>query len=273
MTEETKSVTGVEDLLKDPFSQGAVEGLPSVQQEELTVMKETNVAPRVFDKLDETEKKQAEQLASQIDISNPEAVLLYGSGAETKLSQFSSLMLSKVHKDDLGEIGDSLSDLMFNLQQSNPSELSSGEGNLFSKIFRKVKKSIFEITAKYQSIGAQIDKAAVKLDQDKNTLLENNKTLQTLYNQNLEFFMALNVFIAGAELKKEELAEKIIPASIQKAKESGEQMDAQIVQDQQQFLDRLDKRIYDLKLSRQISIQQAPQIRLIQNGNQTLAER
>ncbi|WP_078808009.1 toxic anion resistance protein [Pilibacter termitis] len=258
-------------LLQDSF--GMPESLTSTQQSEIQTMGEQVVAPRVIDKLTAENRQAAEQLAKQIDVTNSQAVLSYGSNAQVKLSEFSQSMLTRVQKNDVGEIGDTLSDLMYKLSEANPEELRAGESNVFKRMFGKVKQTIFEITAKYQSIGAQIDKIAVKLEKEKNGLVEDNKMLDGLYKQNLDYFNALNVYIAAAELKMEELSTQIVPQAIEKARATGEQMDAQIVQDYQQFLDRLDKRTHDLKLARQITIQQAPQIRLIQNTNQALAEK
>src|SRR5690606_23468581 len=112
-----------------------------------------------------------------------------------------------------------------------------------------------------------------KLEHAKNSLMSDNKLLEQLYQKNKEYFEALNVYIAAGELKLEELETKIIPEMKRKAQESGDQMKIQEVNDLMQFADRLEKRIHDLKLSRQITIQSAPQIRLIQNTNQQLIEK
>ena len=104
-------------------------------------------------------------------------------------------------------------------------------------------------------------------------MLHDNAALEELYKRNKSFFDELNVYIGAGEMKIEELQQKLIPEAMQKAQESGDQMDVQVVNDLHQFLDRLEKRNHDLKLTRQMTIQQAPQIRLIQNTNQTLAEK
>src|SRR5699024_1029322 len=197
----------------------------------------------------------------------------YGATAQSKLSDFSESMLTHVQAADIGPIGDSLTDLMYRLQEANPDDLRVGEGNVFKRMFGKVKQSVFEITAKYQKIGAEIDKVAVKLDKEKNGLMKDNQMLEQLYHKNKDYFDALNIYIAAGELKMEELQQTIIPEANKKAQQTGDQMDVQIVNDYAQFLDRLDKRTHDLRLARQITIQQAPQIRLIQNTNQALAEK
>ena len=114
---------------------------------------------------------------------------------------------------------------------------------------------------------------AIRLEREKNELLNDNLMLEQLYQKNKDYFEALNIYIAAGELKMQELQEEIIPAAIEKAKASGDQMDVQTVNDLNQFLDRLDKRTHDLRLTRQMTVQQAPQIRMIQNTNQALAEK
>lgn len=262
----------LDDLLNNPFST-PVDSLTTTQQNEISALQDQQVAARLIDKLPEDRQKQAQELAEKIDVQDAQAIITYGSNAQNKLSEFSQSMLNHVQSQDIGPVGDSLTDLMYRLSEANPDELRAGEGNIFKKMFGKVKQSIFEITAKYQKIGAQIDKIAVKLDREKEGLLKDNLMLEQLYNKNKDYFDALNIYIAAGELKIEELNTTIIPKAMKKAEETGDQMDVQIANDYTQFLDRLDKRTHDLRLARQITIQQAPQIRLIQNTNQALAEK
>lgn len=268
---ETKSVDStLDDLLSNPFGTDA---LTPVQQQEISHLQSQEQADRLVDKLPKERQAQARELAKKIDVNDSQAVISYGSTAQTKLSEFSQSMLNTVSSQDIGPIGDSLNQLMYRLNEANPDELRVGEGNIFQKMFGKVKQSIYEITTKYQKIGAQIDKIATKLNVEKDGLLRDNQMLETLYNKNKDYFDALNIYIAAAELKIEEMKLTTIPAATEKAQASGDQMDVQVVNDYTQFLDRLDKRTHDLKLARQITIQQAPQIRLIQNTNQALAEK
>ena len=268
---ETKSVDStLDDLLSNPFGTDA---LTPVQQQEISHLQSQEQADRLVDKLPEERQAQARELAKKIDVNDSQAVISYGSTAQTKLSEFSQSMLNTVSSQDIGPLGDSLNQLMYRLNEANPDELRVGEGNIFQKMFGKVKQSIYEITTKYQKIGAQIDKIATKLNVEKDGLLRDNQMLETLYNKNKDYFDALNIYIAAAELKIEEMKLTTIPAATEKAQASGDQMDVQVVNDYTQFLDRLDKRTHDLKLARQITIQQAPQIRLIQNTNQALAEK
>ena len=276
MDNKPKEVTPVndtlDDLLNNPFST-PTDKLTQTQQSEINALQEQQTAARLIDKLPAERQEQAKELAAKIDVSDAQSVISYGSAAQTKLSEFSQSMLNHVQAQDIGPVGDSLTELMYRLQEANPDELRAGEGNIFQRMFGKVKQSIYEVTAKYQKIGAQIDKISVKLEKEKDGLLKDNLMLEQLYQKNKDYFDALNIYIAAGELKMEELQTTIIPKAMKKAEETGDQMDIQIANDYTQFLDRLDKRTHDLRLARQITIQQAPQIRLIQNTNQALAEK
>lgn len=218
-------------------------------------------------------QEQARQLAKQIDERDSQTVITYGAQAQQKLTEFSQSMLDHVQNKDTNGIGDSLTSLMYKLNEANPAELRADDNNLFRKLFGKVKQSIYETTAKYQKIGAQVDAIATKLDSEKNSLIQDNETLEVLYQKNKDYFDALSLYIAAGELKLAELNDVTIPTALQEAQTSGNQMKMQEVTDLQQFAERLDKRTHDLKLTRQMTIQQAPQIRLIQNTNQALAEK
>lgn len=271
LKEVTPVSNTLDDLLTNPFE--APDASKLSMQDDKKLQTNTSQATKVIDKLPEDRQKQARELAAQIDTSDSQAVLSYGVAAQQKLGEFSHTMLNHVQAQDIGPMGDSLTELMYRLNEASPSELEAQDKNIFKRMFGKVKQSVYEITAKYQQIGAQIDKIAVKLDKEKNGLLQDNLMLEQLYHKNKDYFDALNIYIAAGEVKIEELEMITIPEAIKTAEASGDQMDAQIVSDLNQFVDRLEKRTHDLKLARQITIQQAPQIRLIQNTNQALAEK
>lgn len=276
-TEPIKQATPVtstlDDLLSNPFIDPNSATLTTDKKNEISQPSNLKEAPKLLDRLPEDRQRQARELASQIDVTDSQAVLSYGAAAQQKLGEFSHSMLNHVQNQDIGPLGDSLNELMYRLNEASPSELQAQESNVFKRMFGKVKESIYEITAKYQKIGAQIDKIAVKLDKEKNGLLSDNVMLEQLYHKNKDYFDALNIYIAAGEVKMDELQRELIPAAMKHAEQTGDQMDVQTVNDLNQFLDRLDKRTYDLNLARQITIQQAPQIRLIQNTNQALAEK
>ncbi|MDN4524966.1 toxic anion resistance protein [Fictibacillus fluitans] len=255
----------MDDLLADPF--GEAPKVPEVQQEEPAVQR------KLIDVLPEENKAKAYQLAQQIDPKNHQAMITYGSPAQSKLLSFSNTMLDQVKKQDVGQVGDIINDLMKKLSTVNPEELQSNKPSLLGRVFGKISGSVQEVLSKYQKTGAQIDRISVKLDSSKNVLLADIAMLDKLYDHNKEYFQALNVYIAAGELKLEEINTKVIPSLRKEAEATNDQMKYQEVNDMVQFADRLDKRLHDLKLSREITIQSAPQIRLIQNTNQALVEK
>lgn len=228
---------------------------------------------KLIDRLSEVEQQKAKQLATQIPAGNYEAILTYGANAQTELSRFSHQMLDHVQKKDIGPVGDILGDLMNKLSDINPEELSTQKKSGIKKLFNRVNRSVQEMMTKYQKLSTQVDRIGIQLEHSKRGLVEDVQMLDKLYEQNKTYFQALNVYIAAAELKKEEILNVTIPALRRKAEESNDQMAYQEVNDMAQFVDRLEKRMYDLQLSRQITIQSAPQIRMIQQTNQTLAEK
>ncbi|MCY7772363.1 toxic anion resistance protein [Bacillus haynesii] len=256
----------IDDLLSDPFGQG--EASVSGMEEE-----HRGQQVNLVDTLSEEKRRQAFQLAEQIDPKNHNSITLYGTQAQSKLLNFSHEMLEHVQKKDIGEIGQVLSDLMKKLEQVSPDELKTEKRNFFSRFFGRVSHSVQEVLSRYQKTGAQIDRISVKLDHSKSALIDDNKMLERLYEKNKEYYEALNVYIAAGQLKLEELNHKTIPELKEKSKTEHHHMAVQEVNDMIQFADRLEKRVYDLTLSRQITLQSAPQIRLIQHTNQVLAEK
>lgn len=260
---DDKQTNLTDDLLADPFSTA------TDATAEPNIPEATTAKP----KLNPEQEAKARDLASKIDVTKGETVLNYGADAQKQLGVFSQNMLTKVQSQDTGAVGDALTSLMTRLNEANPDELKAENNNIFRKIFGRVKRSIYEITAKYQKIGAQIDTIANRLETSQQGLLNDNKLLDELYDQNKAYFDALNIYIEAANLKIAELNEKTIPEAAKAAEAANDQMAIQQVNDLKQFASRLEKRAYDLQLARQITIQQAPQIRLIQNTNQALAEK
>jgi len=264
---------GIDDLLANPFGTVNNESPSLVNTEQTSQVKQTDKPEKLVDKLPAESRERAIQLAEQIDPKNSQSITQYGIEAQSKLLNFSHKMLDHVKNQDVGEIGSILTDLMKKLEQVNPDELKPEKRGLISRVFGKISGSVNEVLSKYQKTGAQIDRVSVKLDRSKDVLLSDNHMLQQLFEQNRDYYEALNIYIAAGEVKIEELETKTIPELKRKAELSQSQMDYQEVNDMLQFVDRLEKRTHDLKLSRQITIQSAPQIRLIQNTNQALVEK
>ncbi|KAA6443734.1 toxic anion resistance protein [Bacillus swezeyi] len=256
--QKTEAGFEFDDLLSDPFGQASEKG------EEQT---------KLIDVLTEENRRHAFQLAERIDPKNHQSMTLYGIQAQSKLLDFSHAMLEHVQKKDISEIGEVLSDLMKKFEEVSPDELQAEKKNVFSRFF-KVSHSVQEVLSRYQKTGAQIDRISVKLEHSKDALINDNKMFDQLYEKNKEYFEALNVYIAAAQLKVDELHTKTIPQLKVKIKTAVHNpMAVQDVNDLIQFADQLEKRVYDLNLSRQMTMQSAPQIRLIQNTNQVLIEK
>lgn len=264
----TSSSNMLDDLLGNPFADPI-----SAQDQPILATQQTNKPIKLIDVIPPENREKAFQLAQQIDPKNHQAIITYGTQAQSKLMTFSNSMIEHVKKEDIGEVGEILSDLMKKFNEVNPDELKPEKRSMFSKMFGKISNSLQEVLSKYQKTGAQIDRISVKLEHSKNTLMSDVVFLEKLYEHNKEYFHALNVYIAAGELKLDELNQSTIPKLKQKAEQTQDQMAFQEVNDMMQFADRLDKRIYDLKLSREITVQSAPQIRLIQNTNQALIEK
>lgn len=259
----------MDELLANPFDEKKEE-----QENPIVISQEEEKKPvRLVDVLPEENKEKALELAKQIDPTNHQAMISYGTPAQNKLLSFSNTMLEHVQKNDVGEVGKIISDLMRRLDDMKPEELNPEKRSVISRIFGKVTNSVQEVLSKYQKTGAQIDRISVKLDRSKNVLLSDIAILEKLYDNNKDYFDALNVYIAAGELKLEEMHQKVIPEIKKQAETTNDQMKVQEVNDMVQFADRLEKRVHDLKLSREITIQSAPQIRLIQNTNQALVEK
>jgi len=261
----------LDDLLADPF--GKIYNPPAEQSTKSEDSNSDNQSKETYESLPDESKKQAEQLADKIDETDIDSVLNYGAAAQQKIGDFSHNVLSHVQTQDTGRIGETLNDLMYQLKESNPDDLRADDSNIFKRIFNKINRSIYETTAKYQKIGAQVDKIAGKLDKEKDSLLDDNQMLDELYDKNLDYYRALNIYIGAGEVRLDTLVNETIPEASKEAEQATDQMSVQHVNDLNQFQNRLEKRVHDLKIARQLTIQQAPQIRLIQNTNQALAEK
>lgn len=221
----------------------------------------------------EEDKQKIETISQQIKPLDHEGLLQFGTNLQQSMSQFSHQMLDEVQSKDMGPVGDSLNQLMGKLKSVNPNDLDPNKQSKLKRLFRRTKASINEVFSRMQSVSSQIDRITVQLDKHKGNLTNDVELLDGLYDQNKKYFDDVTLYIAAAQRKKQQIQSETIPELQDKAQHSGNQMDIQAVADMEQFVDRLEKRIYDLQLSRQIGIQTAPQIRMIQNVNQALAEK
>lgn len=270
MTETNKNL--FDDLIDDPFKDSSNEITPQEAQEN-EQSGQSDVTSTYEKNFSDEDQRKINEIAKQIKPLDNDGLLLYGQQAQNKLSQFSHQMLNQVQSKDVGPIGSSLRNLMNKLKEVNPDELQKQNQSRLKRIFKRAERSVNEMFSKYQSVGAQVDRISVELQKSQNMLRKDVGLLDQLYEENKAYFDALNIYIAAAEQKRDELKQNDLVELEKKVKASNNQMDVQDLADLQQYINRLEKRIYDLQLSRQITLQSAPQIRMIQNINQTLAEK
>ena len=220
--------------------------------------------------LTEAEKQQVMDFAKTIDITNPDHVMLYGADAQKKISSFADTVLGSVQTADSGEVGDMLTDLIAHLQDFN----TAGEKPKGLKgLFFNAKKQLATIQAKYEDVSANVGVIAGNLEQHQVQLLKDVAMFNRLYDMNLTYFHELTLYIVAGEKRLEEVRATDLAALRALAEKSGDAMDAQKANDLAAQCDRFEKKLHDLKLTRQVSLQMAPQIRLLQNNNSLLVER
>lgn len=261
-----------DQLLNDPFKEineaeqeQELQRIPSAKTESVLSTYENEFSDEDLEKI--------RSIKEQIKPLDNDALIAYGSNAQLALSKFSHQMLNEVQSKDVGPIGDTLTSLMKKLKEIDPDELTKQNKNVFSRLFGKVQRSVNELVAKHQGVASQVDRISIQLEHAKEVLVRDVRLLDGLYDENKDYFEALNIYIAAAEMKKEEIENVVLPDLRKTAENSNNQMATQDVNDMMQYVNRLEKRIHDLKLSRQITLQSAPQIRMIQSINQTLAEK
>jgi len=226
-----------------------------------------------YDLLSKEEQEAIEEFNKKIDITDSTQVLQYGVAAQEKISEFSDSILEDIKTKNIGETGDLLADLVSQIK-SFDSEIAKGNKKGFlAKLFYNVQREINTIIAKYNKIEKNIDTIEKGLEKDKLQMLKDISVFDTMYDKNLEYFKEISLYIIAGERKIEELRNNILPTLRKQAEESGEQLDIQKVNDMENMINRFEKKIYDLKTTRIISIQMAPQIRLLQNNEAELVEK
>ena len=226
-----------------------------------------------YDELSDAEKEAIEEFNKKVDINDSTEILQYGSSAQEKISKFSDSILEDVKTKGVGDVGDLLSNLVSEIKSFDNDISSSGKRNIFSKLFGSVKKEFDYIVAKYSKIEKNIDTIEGKLEKDKVQMLKDITIFDTMYEKNLEFFKEISLYIIAGERKIKELREVELPKLKEIAEKSNDQLDVQKVNDLENLINRFEKKIYDLKTTRIISIQMAPQIRLLQSNEAELVEK
>lgn len=225
-----------------------------------------------LNRMDDEQLNKVNQLKEGIETLDNEGLIVYGVEAQDNLTKFSDTMLDEVRDTDLGEIGDSLESLMKKLKMIDPEELNK-KPNFIQKIFKKVKTSVEDLILKHNTISNDVDNISLTLMNSKDGLVNDVRMLDGLYEENRKYYDEIDLYITAGELKLDEINNKELIELQKEAKETNNQMVVQNYNDLVQYSNRLDKRLHDLKLSRQIVMQSAPQIRMVQDINQTLAEK
>ena len=225
-----------------------------------------------YDSLSEEEKAAIEDFNSKIDVTDSTQLLQYGVAAQEKISKFSDDILEDVKTKDTGAVGDLLANLVGQIKNFD-NNVSTQKKGFLSKIFGNAKKETDTLIAKYSTVEKNIDTIEKGLDKDKLQMLKDISIFDTMYEKNLEYFKEISLYIIAGERKLDELRDKVLPELKEKAQASGEQLDVQKVNDMENLINRFEKKIYDLKTTRIISIQMAPQIRLLQNNEAELVEK
>ncbi|MEM0530847.1 MAG: toxic anion resistance protein [Candidatus Pararuminococcus gallinarum] len=263
MSEEIKEVPS---LTLEPFAEeapvapAAAETSPAQPPEE-AVLDESN--------LTEEEREMVAEFAEKIELSNSNMVIQYGAGAQKKIADFSETALSNVRTKDLGEIGDMISGVVTELKSFDVEENEKG----FFSFFKRTSNKITALKAKYDKAEANVDKISHALEGHQIQLLKDVAMLDKMYELNKVYFKELSMYILAGKKKLKQVQEQELPVLTQKAKESGLPEDAQAANDLAAQCNRFEKKIHDLELTRMISIQMAPQIRLVQSNDTLMSDK
>lgn len=246
-------------------TQSPEEALVTLEQ-----MKKEDVKGLSLNSLTPQEQKQVLEFVNKIDVTDSNSIIAYGSGAQTKIAKFADDTLQNVKTKDTGEAGKLLSDLVVTIK--NFDSVSENKG-FFGNLFAKAKNEIDKFVARYNDVEVNIDKITNLLQNHRHIMLKDIAMYDEMYKMNLLYLKELSMYIVAGKEKIKEMNDTVVPAMKEKAIQSGDEADAQKLNDLLNAVNRFEKKVYDLQLSRQISLQMAPQIRLIQNNDAQLADK
>ena len=256
----------IPSLTLEPNAAAAVEeaSAPQAVKEDIPVEKPE------LSKLSPAEQAAVKEFAEKIDILNTEQVMNYGSAAQKNITEFSDAALNSVRTKDLGQVGDMLSDLVIELKGLN---FEPEEKKGFLGLFKKASQNIASLKAQYDKAEVNVDKIVESLEKHEITLMKDISMMDKMYERNQEYLKELTMYILAGKIKIEHLRNVELPEVQAKARESGLPEDAQAANDFANMIGRFEKKIHDLELTRTISIQMSPQIRMIQNNDTLMAEK
>lgn len=245
----------------------SVEG---VAPEAMSAQKAVEAVKLNIKQLSEDDQKLVLDFSKKIDITDTNAILMYGASSQKNIADFSASTLDNVRTKDMGEVGDMLTNLVVQLRGFNYGE--NEKRGLFG-LRKKIRNQIATIKAEYDKTSVNVDSIAEMLEKNQYTLLKDAAMLDKMYDINQAYFKELTMYILAGKEKLAECNDVVIPEMKKKAEESGKPEDAQAVNDFANMINRFEKKLYDLELTRTISIQMAPQIRLIQNNDSLMVEK
>ena len=254
-------------LTLEPTAEAVAEVAAPAEEE---VKKDIPIERPELEKLSPAEQAAVKAFAEKIDVLNTEQVMNYGSNAQKNISEFSEAALNSVRTKDLGEVGGMLGDLVVELQGLN---FDPEEKKGFLGLFKKATQNIASLKAQYDKAEVNVDKIVESLEKHEVVLMKDISMMDKMYERNLEYMKELTMYIIAGKLKIEQLRNEELPKYQQKAQESGLPEDAQAANDFANMIGRFEKKIHDLELTRTISIQMSPQIRMIQNNDSLMAEK
>ena len=219
--------------------------------------------------LSEEERRQVKEFVNQIDLANSSAVMNYGAGTQRKMADFSEKALESVRTKDMGEVGDMITGLVTQLKNFDVDEEAKG----LKAFFKKSGNSLMSLKVKYSKVETNVNDITKELERHQITLMKDVDMLDRMYDQNLNYYKELTMYIMAGKQKLQEAKETTLKELQAKAEQSGLPEDAQAATDYAALIDRFEKKIYDLELTRTISMQTAPQIRMVQSSDTMMAEK
>ena len=263
--------TPAPQLTLNPLPEEPAPAAPVQSIQQQPAPEEPVAVPMLDDsQLTDAERKAIDDFIGKIDITNPQHVLLFGSDAQKRIADFSENALATVKTQDTGEVGNMLVNLVSELKGF---EKDTEEPKGLRKLFARAEDKVERMKTRYTEVSATVENIAGSLENYQAQLLKDVSMFDRLYDQNSEYFRQLTLYIIAGDKKLAEIRNTELKELMAKAEASGDAMDAQKANDLAAQCDRFEKKLYDLKLTRQVSMQMAPQIRLLQNNDSLLVER
>ena len=252
-------------------TQAAVQEAPKAEEKKEEKKEEEVKSERLdISALSPAEQAAVKEFASQIDVLNTEQVMNYGVNAQKNISEFSDAALNSVRTKDLGEVGEKLGDLVVELKGLN---YNPGEKKGLKGLFKKSVNNIAQLKAQYDKAEVNVDKIVESLENHEVTLMKDITLMDRMYERNEEYMKELTMYIIAGKMRIEQLRNEELPKYKAKAQESGLPEDAQAANDFANMIGRFEKKIHDLELTRTISVQMSPQIRMVQNNDTLMMEK